>query len=298
VTYHLFAGDNIATLHKLIADGVQVDSIVTDPPYGLSFMGKKWDYDVPSVEFWELAIQVLRPGGYVLSFGGTRTYHRMVVNMEDAGFEIGDQLVWIYGSGFPKSMNISKAIDKAAGAIRPFICEGTRSGSRPYVEDQSQGKAYRLGSGAVITASVTEDAKKWEGWGTALKPALEPIVMARKPFSKDTEKAGATLGVQSDATRFFYCAKASKKERSGSKHPTVKPIALMRYLVRLVTPLGGTVMDPFAGSGTTGVAGLLEGFVPVLMEMDNSYVLDMRERLDKTIRDSSGEPDLLADLFV
>ena len=311
----LIHGDSLDYMRTM--DDNSVDAIVTDPPYGLAFMGKKWDYDVPSVELWSEALRVLKPGGHLLSFGGTRTYHRMVVNIEDAGFEIRDQIMWLYGSGFPKSLNISKAIDNTA---------------------------------------ITPEAKQWDGWGTALKPANEPICVARKPLSESTvaknvlkwgtgginvdatrigegsakrfpanlildEQAALLLDEQSGvlksgalkpyvresddyysgswpdsnfeskatsggASRFFYCAKASKSERNaGSKehfniHPTCKPIKLMRYLVRLVTPPNGTVLDPFCGSGTTGVAAKQEGFNFIGIEREAEYVEIARRRFD------------------
>ena len=161
-----------------------IDAVVTDPPYGLSFMGKRWDYDVPSTEIWAECLRVLKPGGYLLAFAGTRTQHRMAVRIEDAGFEIRDMLAWMYGSGFPKSHNVSIAIDKADGADRDII--GTNSNHRL---GQSKGLAPGVamtgqphtGDGN-ITAPATDAAKQWEGWGTALKPAMEPITMARKPF--------------------------------------------------------------------------------------------------------------------
>jgi len=182
-------GDNLEVLKQMQADGVQVDSVVTDPPYGLKFMGKRWDYDVPSVEFWKLVFDVLKPGGYVLSFGGARTYHRMVTNLEDAGFEIVDHLVWVYGSGFPKSLDISKAIDEAAGAEREVI--GKRAWSNAKMDAGNgvsglrQAGSYAGGYESErievpITAPATPEAVKWQGWGTALKPAMEPIVLARR----------------------------------------------------------------------------------------------------------------------
>ena len=160
-------------------DDNSVDSIVTDPPYGLSFMGKKWDYDVPSVDVWRECLRVLKPGGHLLAFAGTRTQHRMAVRIEDAGFEIRDMIAWVYGSGFPKSLDVSKAIDKAAGAVREVV--GENPNSRPNM--------VRVGAAvlsprvdAPITAPATDLARQWEGWGTALKPALEPITVARKPL--------------------------------------------------------------------------------------------------------------------
>jgi len=421
-----------------------VDSIVTDPPYGLSFMGKKWDYDVPSVKIWKECLRVLKPGGYLLSFAGTRTHHRMCVNIEDAGFEIRDMIAWVYGSGFPKSHNIGKAVDKLQGNEREKVkykarpkTSGTMSGSsdtRPWIEE-SRKKGFHEVDGNI---PVGEDAKKWDGWGTALKPALEPITVARKPFKgtvannvlrwgtgginidgcrvgvdenepnkranhknhnvskQETNinyvarnsiapkleqgrfpanlihdgsdeivglfpetkpsKKGARGGTSANpmdwgnsrtdgdipkghddnggsAARFFYCAKASKSERnegceglerekftagnysqspvcktcnktlngtndhtkcSGevyyremkskittNNHPTVKPVKLMQYLVRLVTPKDGTVLDPFMGSGTTGIACKKEGFDFIGIELAEDYFEIAKARIEK-----------------
>ncbi|WP_443698586.1 DNA-methyltransferase [Pseudomonas sp.] len=176
--YRLHHGDCLAVL-KTFADN-SIDSIVTDPPYGLSFMGKKWDYDVPSTEIWAECLRVLKPGGHLLAFAGTRTQHRMAVRIEDAGFEIRDMIAWIYGSGFPKSMDVSKAIDKAAGADREVI--GTRSSYRPNSNAEREPEGFQDRSDGAITAPATDAARQWQGWGTALKPALEPITVARKPL--------------------------------------------------------------------------------------------------------------------
>lgn len=169
MNYKLLQGNNLELLKNLESNSI--DSVVTDPPYGLSFMNKKWDYDVPSIEFWKEVYRVLKPGGHILSFGGTRTYHRLVVNIEDAGFEIRDQIQWIYGSGFPKSLNIDKAIDKMEGNER----------------------------------EVVGDQTEWEGWGTALKPANEPICVARKPLSEKSVAENVlkwkTGGLNIDACR-------------------------------------------------------------------------------------------------
>ena len=318
-----------------------VDAVVTDPPYGLSFMGRKWDYDVPSKEIWEQCLRVLKPGGHLLAFAGTRTQHRMCVNIEDAGFEIRDLIMWCYSSGFPKSHNISKAIDKAAGAEREVI------GKYQSPEGTSGGKGRRFCHGGQpldglpdITAPATPEAQQWDGWGTALKPALEPITVARKPFKSSVANnvlthgtgainidgcrvgdntgrwpanlihdgsdevtelfpevkgqvgrkkevggfrfiAGDTDSKQSfsrgrsdsgSAARFFYCAKANKKDREdGNSHPTVKPTDLMAYLCRLVTPPEGIVLDPFMGSGSTGKAAIREGFSFIGIERDEEY---------------------------
>lgn len=373
----LFLGDSIAVLKSFNSDSI--DAVVTDPPYGLSFMNKHWDYDVPSVELWREVFRVLKPGGHVLSFGGTRTYHRMVVNIEDAGFEIRDQLAWLYGSGFPKSHDVSKAFDRTAGVEGEII--GVNPSSRPNSKkagmrgfDNREGAPEETAGVQHIRAPATDLAKQWQGWGTALKPANEPIVLARKPLVGTVaanvekfgtgalnidasriapsdpeqykanatrfdgkirdgflasgmnataseigrwpanvlfdEEAAAVLDAQSGmlksgamngtyqntimkgqpgkrdgnaihlkqeassggASRFFYVAKASKRERGeGNVHPTVKPIKLMEYLVRLITPPGGTVLDPFMGSGTTGVAANNLGFQFAGIELDVEY---------------------------
>jgi len=205
----LILGDCIEKMKDMPDNSV--DSIVTDPPYGLSFMGKKWDYDVPSVEIWEECLRVLKPGGYLLSFAGTRTQHRMAVNIEDAGFEIRDMIAWVYGSGFPKSHNISKAIDKMAGAEREVIGKYqppdmdkpwnlTRAKDERTVDVFSSSR-----NNLDFTAPATPEAKQWDGWGTALKPALEPITVARKPLSEKTVASNVlkwgTGGINIDGCR-------------------------------------------------------------------------------------------------
>jgi DNA modification methylase len=354
----LFRGDNLQCLRSLEENSV--DSVVTDPPYGLSFMGKKWDHDVPSVEFWKEVYRVLKPGGHVLSFGGTRTYHRMTVNIEDAGFEIRDQIMWIYGSGFPKSHNIGKAVDKINGNERKVI------GTIQSHDIRNGGLLNSLTEKRVpISLEITEGSSEFEGWGTALKPANEPIVLARKPLGAKTiaenvlkygtgglniekSKIGKDLmtphgfgdtgfvannsfstshnfgrfpsNVIVDDTiiqslgeqgKFFYSPKVSKKERNlglellnpckiegrdkgqdssnlpdkvstierKNIHPTVKPIDLMRYLIKLVTPKNGVVFDPFMGSGSTGVGTLIEGFKFIGMEMENEYFEIAKQRI-------------------
>ena len=185
----LLLGDCLERMREL--PDACVDAIVTDPPYGLSFMGKKWDYDVPSVEIWAECLRVLKPGGHLLAFAGTRTQHRMAVRIEDAGFEIRDMIAWVYGSGFPKSLDVSKAIDKAAGAEREVV--GSKLGQPGYhLSGHDGGEAFGHGlssstyetrlASTQITAPATEAAHQWQGWGTALKPALEPITVARKPL--------------------------------------------------------------------------------------------------------------------
>jgi len=335
----LHNGDCLEVLATLPAESV--DSIVTDPPYGLSFMGKKWDYDVPAVAIWKQCLRVLKPGGHLLAFAGTRTQHRMAVRIEDAGFEIRDMIAWVYGSGFPKSLDVSKAIYKAAGQVRATEYE-------PNYASATFGRGFGGGKhGAVSEPPITAAAAAWRGWGTALKPALEPITVARKPLrgtvaenvlqygtgginvggcrvgtdggtAKGSKPMGEGNGIygaglhgaceitqlsegrwpanlihdgsdevvglfpedgDASAARFFYCAKAGPDERRDSKHPTVKPVALMRYLVRLVTPIGATVLDPFCGSGATLEAAMLESCKAIGVELNPEYCADAVERL-------------------
>jgi len=300
----LLNGDCLEQMKQLPDNSV--DSIVTDPPYGISFMAKKWDYGVPKVEVWKEAMRVLKHGGHALIACGTRTQHRMVVNIEDAGFEIRDVVSWIYGSGFPKSLNISKAIDKAAGvefAAKPAEGVGFMNAEGKGGYNVTQNQLTRKGKS-------TEEAKQWDGWGTALKPACEFFTLCRKPLSEKTVAAnvlkwgtgginidGCRVGTENgrfpanlihdgsqqvlelfpetnkdSAARFFYCPKASKKDRDeGNTHPTVKPTALMQYLCRLITPTGGVVLDPYMGSGSTGKAAVKEGFSFVGCELDEDY---------------------------
>jgi DNA modification methylase len=415
--YELVHGDCIEVLRKM--EDNSVDAVVTDPPYGLSFMGKRWDYDVPSVEMWTECLRVLKPGGHLLSFAGSRTYHRMAVNIEDAGFEIRDQIMWVYGSGFPKSHNISKAIDKAAGAERKVI--GVSDNVRPN-SDRGNGLAHgEYGRVWDETKPTTPKAQQWDGWGSALKPAHEPIVVARKPligtivenvlehgtgglnidgcrvsldgdkprvgnkemsgceqiaFGKGWQKSGTTPsegrfpanfihdgsdevvslfpqsnggafpkksnvatgehyeggwgnvdnGVRTEmgngsAARFFYCAKASKEEKNAglehladvertdyggfhseeglinngrnpenrlpmkNPHPTVKPVDLMKYLCRLITPPNGVVLDPFMGSGTTGIGATVEGFSFIGIEREEEYINVARHRISHWVEE-------------
>lgn len=205
-------GNNMELL-KTLPDN-SVDSIVTDPPYGLSFMNKKWDYDVPSVELWKEVYRVLKHGGHVLSFGGTRTYHRMVVNMEDAGFEIRDQIMWLYGSGFPKSLNIGKAIDKIKGNERENV--GFGKAGKGFNKIKGFGNNVNLGGDANSTWETTKGNSEWEGWGTALKPANEPICLARKPLSEKSVAENVlkhgTGGINIDACRVDFQNEEDKKE--------------------------------------------------------------------------------------
>lgn len=395
--YRLECGNSKELLKTLESNSI--DSIVTDPPYELGFMGKKWDntgisYDV---ELWTECLRVLKHGGHLLAFSGSRTYHRMAVAIEDAGFDIRDQIQWVYGSGFPKSHNISKAIDKTNGVTGGMLKAGVKNFS--------------------ITAPDTESAKQWDGWGTALKPAHEPICLARKPLigtvvenvlaygtgginidgcrvetpetwqrlkgvstglggkylrgkqeiprfsnglgrwpanfihdgseevtqgfpdtkgEKRTEKLNyGTNGIftsqknntytvsyqeaKGSTSRFFYCAKASKKDRdegcegmakqkakvtglnkgsdysiengqvtglkaptryASNHHPTVKPTSLMQYLCRLVTPPDGIILDPFLGSGSTGKAAIYEGFNFIGFDLNSEYIDIAKARIE------------------
>ena len=405
-----------------------VDAIVTDPPYGLAFMGKDWDHGVPGIPFWEMALRVAKPGAHLLAFGGTRTFHRLAVAIEDAGWEIRDTVMWVYGSGFPKSYDVSKAIDKAAGAEREVVRaksydlrnNGGYSGGLNTTKPRSES--------CELTAPATPAAQQWAGWGTALKPAWEPILVARKPLAGTVAANvlawgtgavnvdGCRVGTEKDvpwggpsgkrskyeggwadqngdfdgmlngsgrnanvgrwpanvvhdgsdevlagfpvttsrwggenrtsvpgavygnghglpahngnypagtgsAARFFYCAKASRADRDEgleglplrgknevygdglntatkldpalhtaesvaarpqrhNHHPTVKPTDLMRWLVRLVTPPGGVVLDPFMGSGSTGKAAVLEGMRFMGIEREAEYLEIARRRID------------------
>ena len=492
MTYQILLGNNLDILPTLPDNSV--DSIVTDPPYELGFMGKKWDSSgiAYSVELWQQCLRVLKPGGHLLSFGGTRTWHRVAVGIEDAGFEIRDSMAWLYGSGFPKSLDVSKAIDKGQGQnlqrqlqfvnwmrttglkqqqintiigkadvgshylrldqpaiatadlfdkLRPYLpevpeeierlvaertgIEWTEYKNREVIGTQTQGKLAvapgqdndRSAIELEITTGSTLEAQQWQGWGTALKPAFEPIVVARKPIEgtvannvlkwgtgglnidgsrvgyasdydkkhqEDIRKGSGTFfggngqakseqvsmqgrwpaniildpytaelldeqsgqtksnsggfsgtnanpmswtdanaqrlrGGHTDsggASRFFYVAKASKRDRNegldnlpdthpgeitGRKvgsagaqnggyagmtetprkniHPTVKPTTLMEYLIKLVTPPGGVVLDPFTGSGSTGKAAILQGFDFIGIEMTEEYLPIIEGRL-------------------
>jgi len=327
-----------------------VDSVVTDPPYGLSrepnirevlekwlagedytyrgsgFMGKTWDSFVPGPSIWREVYRALKPGGHALVFAGTRTQDLMTISLRLAGFEIRDVIEWLYFNGFPKSLDVSKAFDKRAGAERGKIRYKARPGtsgtfcghmdSRLWIEE-SRKKGYHEVDGP---EPITDLAKKWDGWGTALKPAHEPIIMARKPLdgtvADNVERfgtgainvGGCRIGdnkgrfpancVTTEPDAFFskyfnvtppeLCKKTPKKDRNSNwrgeivgqnQHPTVKPTDLMVWLVRLITPSGGIVLDPFAGSGSTCVAARREGFFFIGIEQELEYVEIARKRV-------------------
>lgn len=354
-----------------------VDAVVTDPPYGLSFMGKRWDYDVPSVDVWTECLRVLKPGGHLLAFAGTRTQHRMAVRIEDAGFEIRDLIAWVYGSGFPKSHNLKDewqgwgtalkpALEPITVARKPLVgtvaenvlAHGTGAlnidGCRVGADDgANRARPPRTantilggGKGTNLTASEHNDAGRWPA--NLIHDGSEEVLAgfpqansARASGNPNNPKRGtnhtATSYGQGDgkvthdyrdtgsAARFFYCAKASKRDRdeglegfelhapdhgkgnaagglqvSNSKHPranihpTVKPTDLMRYLCRLITPPGGVVLDPFMGSGSTGKAAILEGFRFIGIERDPEYlaIAEARIRLAENNKPNLEQPEL------
>ncbi len=429
IVIELIHGDCIEKMRELPENSV--DSIVTDPPYELGFMGKSWDNTgiANNPEMWREAMRVLKPGGHLLAFSGTRTYHRMAVAIEDAGFEVRDMIEWVYGSGFPKSLNIGKAVDKLQGNEREVV------GEKPTLHHGTKDNVQKYGFATEGNIELTKGTSEWEGWGTALKPAHEPICMARKPLAEktvaenvlkygtggididqsrvessedmsnikafgsmpenksdekgfsrpwmndkqsildkqnaaiekmkslgrfpanlihdnseevrecfpETKSGKAVVGTgkgfaenpssysspgqiascyadEGNASRFFksiiYQAKASKSERNkgcegleekirdgqdgnfvggdnrvnGSgelakptyhqnNHPTVKPIALMSYLIKMVTPKGGTVLDPFMGSGSTGVAAKQNGYGFIGIDMTAEYIVIAKKRI-------------------
>jgi site-specific DNA-methyltransferase (adenine-specific) len=358
-------GDSFEELKKL--DDNSIDSLVTDPPYGLSsisatafnecmikwctgddsyipsakgFMGKSWDSFVPPPALWKEVYRVLKPGSHGLVFAGSRTQDLMGLSLRLAGFKIRDCVTWLYGSGFPKSHDVSKAIDKYKGCDREQLATMYNYGK---MQDNNSMGDYK--GEYHTTAPSSNEAKQWDGWGTALKPAYEPALLIRKPFkssvaqnvlehgtgainidgcrigdeggtSKERKTTGANsincygtglngggvIGINKGRfpsnlimdeeasnllqgqSRFFYCAKSSPAERSAGLndlniHPTVKPIEIMRYLCRLITPPSGTVLEPFLGSGTTAIAALKEGFNIIGIEREAEYVEIAKARL-------------------
>jgi DNA modification methylase len=245
-----------------------VDAIITDPPYGLSFMGKKWDYEVPSVDIWKECLRVLKPGGHLLSFSSAKTYHRMACNVEDAGFEIRDQIMWVYGSGFPKSTNQLKpshepiVMARKGGKKQELRIDECRIGNE---------KRFNLAAGNHKNGNAYNMSK------TGMPENVEGReCIGRWPANLIHD---GNINIES-FNRFFYCAKASNSDRGkGNNHPTVKPIDLMRYLIRLVCPVGSVVLDPFMGSGTTGKAALEEGMEFIGIEQSAEYMDISKKRL-------------------
>ena len=311
--------DVMAALPEAIAAAV-----ITDPPYGLSFMGKAWDHAVPGAPFWEAALRVAKPGAHLVAFGGTRTYHRLTCAIEDAGWEIRDCIMWLYGTGFPKSHNgahggtalkpgwepVIVARKKLDGTVAESFAKWGTGGV-----DVDAGRVAGPPSTGGATRATALGVMNDDGWNP--KPGAIDRTMASGRWPANVildEEAGAMLDEQSGkmkpgempakragigfkgqsagttgerivldsggASRFFYCAKASPRERGeGNDHPTVKPLSLMRYLVRLFAPSGGVVLDPFAGSGSTGVAALQEGRSFIGIERDAHNVEIARRRL-------------------
>ena len=266
-----------------------IDSVVTDPPYGLSFMGKKWDYDVPSPELWEEVLRVLKPGGHLLTFGGARTYHRLAVNVEDGGFEIRDQIVWIYATGFPKSKNqLKPAMEPIVLARRRPIksvvanvlkygtgdinIDESRVGNSGGCKYDAKGKGHEPSINALAGGHLRAGGRVYaDGLNIDRCPRVEGL--GRWPANVLHDGSPEATDGMGKASRYFYGSKASKKDRGeGNTHPTVKPTDLMRYLVRLITPKGGVVLDPFMGSGTTGVAAKSEGFSFLGIEREPDYL--------------------------
>jgi len=366
MTHKVIHGDSAQELKKL-ADN-SIDAVVTDPPYGIEFLAKEWDSNTGAVEIWSECFRVLKPGGYLLAFSAARTYHHLATNIESVGFEIRDQIMWLYASGFPKAQDIGKAIDKRQGKKDPNF-EGTETFNLTFGENPGQRlcavckkdqtavyQCDRVDCGQKYSAQ-TPQGQQWHGWKTALKPAHEPICMARKPFKGSTidnvlthgvgalnidatridwdEKALANIqrqnelggeivggGIEKYATvgedadskhetqrillnqqgrfpsnvlgevegyqKFFYCPKVSRRERhrgTDNNHPTVKPVELMKYLVQLVTPQGAHVLDPFCGSGSTGMACKELGNTFTGIEQDKNYVSTAQQRIDATVTD-------------
>ena len=296
MAWELTVGECAETMRAMPADSV--DAIVCDPPYGLRFMGKEFDSlgDGIAQQEWHRAwtteaFRVLKPGGYLMAFGGTRTYHRLVLAVEQSGFDAHGVWAWCYGSGFPKSHSIGKAIDKANGTEHLRKFKSKNPADRPYTHKEGEtSTGWQSPPRPDKTYPGSPEAEKWDGWGTALKPAWEPIVIASK---------GTGQGLT--GSEFFYCPKAPKRERNAgldgfevrrpddrtvtgmgsfeekgvqpqrNHHPTVKPIATMRWLIRAASVPGSVVLDPFVGSGTIGCAAILEGRDFQGIEMNAEY---------------------------
>lgn len=214
----ILRGDCLDVLRTLPAESVH--AVVTDPPYGLSFMGKRWDYDVPSVEVWAECLRVLKPGGHLLAFAGTRTQHRMAVRIEDAGFEIRDLIAWVYGSGFPKSLDVSKAIDKAAGAEREVVGVHPNPAGNKTGGNSLNMSAVGMPTEAFITAPATDAARQWQGWGTALKPALETVTFASKPYTQAQERDIILSNLIRLEARLWLLSSASAAEKNSTSNPS------------------------------------------------------------------------------
>lgn len=398
--YQIINGNNINVLKTFPDD--HFDSIVTDPPYGIDFLGKAWDANTGALETYQECLRVLKPGGHILAFSAARTYHHLAITLEQAGFEIRDQIMWIYSSGFPKSQDVGKSIersenkrkDNALGIKRSKIESGPKTNCpkcNKTLNGTNQNTCEELQCD--LRDALAPADNDWAGWGTSLKPAHEPIALARKPIKgsiKDNvlkhgvgalnidatriewddeakarnEKINASGGVkigigierygniggeeQSNGERvmlneqgrfpsnvlgeiaeeyqkYFYCPKVSRRERhigfddpgadgggyqvhnvndtvivkgpgdnSGNNHPTVKPIELMKYLIKLITPPNGIVLDPFNGSGSTGCAAVELGYEYVGIELDANYVEIATKRIEAWNKEESTFKELFA----
>jgi site-specific DNA-methyltransferase (adenine-specific) len=329
VRMKLINADCIAAMKEMHSNSI--DSIVTDPPYELGFMGKSWDASgiAFNIEVWKEALRILKPGGHLIAFSGSRTYHRMAVAIEDAGFQIRDQIMWIYGSGFPKSRNLKDewqgwgtalkpAHEPMVLARKPLISTvannvlkfgvGALNIDASRVEGKLEGDPNRFtktDGDSFNSFSTEQPIVRQEGrWpanvihdGSDEVVALFPDVKGKLPFTRlsnfrfnvgETETGAkfssqAGLDDSGSAARFFYCSKASKRDRNEgalNNHPTVKPTSLMQYLVKLVTPPNGTVLDPFMGSGSTGKACVYEGFDFIGIDQSAEYVEIAQARID------------------
>lgn len=282
----LYHGDCLQAL-KALPDN-SIDSIVTDPPYGLTeisssyglhTVGTRWDHGVPAVDVWREALRVIKPGGHVLAFSGTRTYHRMVVAIEDAGFEIRDQIGWLYSAGMPKARTCLKPAWEPCVLARAPLIGTTKANIAAWGTGTLNIEECRIETEdkLVRPAVQRENADVFKrGFGAGVQE--EPT--GRWPANVIHDGSDEVHEALGENARFFYSGKANKQDRQGSKHPTVKPVSLMRYLCRMVTPAGGTVLDMYAGSGTTGQAAVEEGFNCVLMEREDAYVRDIEFRLN------------------
>ena len=300
MTHNLLHGNCLDSLKSL--DSNSVDSIVTDPPYGISLLGKQWDYEVPSVDIWRECLRVLKPGGYLLSFSSARTYHRICVGIEDAGFEIKDQIMWVYGSGFPKSQNLGKKNPNFEGwgnQLKPahepiVVAQKNREGT--ILSNMVKYHTGALNIGESMVGPRYPANLIWDGSDEIRDEFPEKagaLFSAKRTVAQSGGSGNSLMGSSSDvgedngsldepgsASRFFYCAKPTKRERN--THPTQKPIKLMKYLIKLVTYPGGTVLDPFMGSGSTGVAAMDENMSFIGMEMDEEYFQISKERIEGT----------------
>lgn len=285
--------DDCLNVLKTMEDN-SIDSCVTDPPYGLSFMGKAWDYDVPKKEIWEEVFRVLKPGGHLLAFFGSRTYHRGVIPIEDAGFEIRDQIMWLYGSGFPKSHNIGGGLGTALKPAHEPIVVARKPISQSVAKNVEQ---YGTGALNIDVCRTEEKGMKWEKprggiWKTDsnVKAQLVENELGRWPANIIHDNSDEVVSLLTETnSKFFYSAKASKSDKDEGLenflakknfHPTVKPTDLMKYLCRLVTPKNGIVLDPFMGSGSTGKAAAQEGFRFIGAEMSEEYFEIAKARVE------------------